>query len=109
MARHWIATRWGAPESWELVDVAVPAPEHGEVTITVRAAGVNPADAKHVAAARPGTALPVPIGYEVSGEITAVGPRTRVGSGEVQVGETINTRLASGRLTSRVESIIEGS
>ena len=30
-------------------------------------------------------------------------------AGEVQVGETINTRLASGRLTSRVESIIEGS
>jgi NADPH:quinone reductase-like Zn-dependent oxidoreductase len=39
----------------------------------VQAAGVNPADYKHVAAERPGVSLPVPIGYEVSGEISAVG------------------------------------
>lgn len=100
MALRWIATRWGSPDDWELVDVGVPVPVHGEVTIRVRAAGVNPADAKHVAAARPGVELPVPIGYEVSGEITAVGPDTLIGSGAVAVGdEVIAFRVRGGYAT----------
>lgn len=72
----------------------------GEVTILVRAAGVNPADYKHVAAARPGESLPVPIGYEVSGEVAAVGPGTRIASGEVAVGdEVIAFRVRGGYAT----------
>ena len=55
----------------------------------MHAAGVNPADAKHVAAPRDGVELPVPIGYEVSGVVTAVGPDTQIGSGAVEVGDEI--------------------
>lgn len=100
MARRWLATRWGAPEGWELVDCTVPPPARGEVTIRVRAAGVNPADAKHVAAPREGVELPVPIGYEVSGEITAIGPETRIGSGAATIGqEVIAFRVRGGYAT----------
>ena len=73
MARHWVATAAGSPESWEFEEYEPPAPGEGEVTIRVRAAGVNPADAKHVADTRPGLEFPVPIGYEVSGELAAIG------------------------------------
>jgi len=89
MARRWLATSWGSPEGWELGDYQPPAPGTGEITVQVRAAGVNPADAKHVAAPRDGVDLPVAIGYEISGVVTAVGPDTTIGSGPVSVGDEV--------------------
>jgi len=88
-AQQWIAQDWGGPERWRLADTTAPDPEQGEVTIRVRAAGMNPADRKHVAAPKPGVALPVPIGYEISGEILAIGPGTRIGSGAARVGDEV--------------------
>ena len=79
-ARRWLAASWGSPEGWELGDYQPPAPGAGEITVQVRAAGVNPADAKHVAAPRDGVDLPVAIGYEISGVVTAVGPDTSDGA-----------------------------
>lgn len=100
MALQWQATRWGGPEAWELVEVEVPTPRTGEVTIRVRAAGMNPADYKHVATARGDISLPVPIGYEVSGELTAVGPDTCIGSGEAAIGdEVVAFRVQGGYAT----------
>ncbi|MFJ3392998.1 NADP-dependent oxidoreductase [Leifsonia aquatica] len=89
MARQWIATRWGGPEDWELVEREVAAPGPGEVTIRVRAAGVNPADYKHVSSPRSGLELPVAIGYEVAGVLSAVGPDTEIGSGAAAVGDAV--------------------
>ena len=89
MAQHWIATTAGAPEAWTFEEYDVAEPAEGEVTIRVHAAGVNPADAKHVAAPRTGLEFPVPIGYEISGEITAIGPHTRIGSGDAVVGDEV--------------------
>lgn len=89
MALHWVARSWGAPDSWAFEEYELTAPGEGEVTIRVRAAGVNPADAKHVAAPRAGVELPVPIGYEVSGEIVAIGPATRIGSGDAELGDEV--------------------
>lgn len=89
MAKHWIATAWGTPDEWEFREYEPSAAGPGEVTIRVLAAGVNPADAKHVAAPRAGTELPVAIGYEISGVVTAVGPDTAIGSGPVEVGDEI--------------------
>lgn len=89
MALHWIARSSGAPETWDLAVYEPPAPAEGEVTIRVRAAGVNPADAKHVAAPREGLEFPVPIGYEVSGELTAIGPNTVMGSGPASIGDEV--------------------
>ncbi|MDN3445326.1 NADP-dependent oxidoreductase [Microbacterium sp. APC 3901] len=100
LAQHWIASSWGAPETWDFVEHEVSPPGPGEVVIRVHAAGVNPADAKHVASARSGAQLPVPIGYEVSGRISAIGPDTRIGSGEAAVGdEVIAFRVRGGYAT----------
>lgn len=100
MAQHWIATSAGAPETWELVAYEPSAPAAGEVTIRVRAAGVNPADAKHVAAPQAGVEFPVPIGYEVSGELAAIGPDTVIGSGAAAVGdEVVAFRVRGGYAT----------
>lgn len=89
MAKRWTAPAPGPIETWSFDEVDVPAPGPGEVTIRVRAAGINPADAKHVATARPGASFPVAIGYELSGEITAVGRDALGGSGELAVGDEV--------------------
>ncbi|HEX4472128.1 MAG TPA: NADP-dependent oxidoreductase [Nocardioides sp.] len=89
MSRQWIASRPGGLEVFELVDVEVPPPGPGEVTLRVRAAGMNPADYKHIAAADPGSDFPRPVGYEVSGELTALGPDTEIASGGGSPGEEV--------------------
>lgn len=100
MAKHWIATQPGTPDGWEFVEYDVPEPGRGEISVRVHAAGMNPADYKHVAVARAGAAFPVPIGYEVSGEITAIGPDTEIGSGAAQVGDEVTAyRIRGGYAT----------
>lgn len=89
MAKRWTAPAPGPIDSWTFDDIEVAPPGPGEVTVRVRAAGINPADAKHVATARPGTEFPVPIGYELSGEVTAVGPDALGGSGELRIGDEV--------------------
>ncbi|PSS44890.1 NADP-dependent oxidoreductase [Arthrobacter woluwensis] len=89
MAWHWIASAWGSPEGWEFREYAPTKPGPGEVKISVRAAGVNPADAKHVAAPRAGQQLPVAIGYEVAGTVVAVGPGATAVTGPVSVGDEV--------------------
>ncbi|MBN9211981.1 MAG: alcohol dehydrogenase [Microbacterium sp. 71-36] len=89
MAKQWRAHEAGPVENWTFDDVDVPAPGPGEVTIRVRAAGINPADAKHVASERPGAEFPVAIGYELSGEIAAIGPDAIGGSGPLRIGDEV--------------------
>jgi NADPH:quinone reductase len=86
--RHWVAERPGGLEVFDLVPYDVPAPRAGEVTVRVRAAGVNPADASHVAA---GKRAPFPrgVGYEVAGVLSAVGPDTEIASGTAAVGDEV--------------------
>jgi NADPH2:quinone reductase len=88
MAHHWIATRPGDLSVFSSEDHDVPGPRGGEVTIKVRAAGMNPADAKHVARGKDED-FPRPIGYEVAGVVTAVGPNTEIGSGSLAVGDKV--------------------
>src|SRR5690349_19569483 len=99
MAKHWVATRPGDIDVFSFEDHDVPAPAVGEVTIEVRAAGMNPADAKHVARGDAGD-FPKPIGYEVAGVVSAVGPDTEIGSGPVAVGdEVLAFRISGGWAT----------
>lgn len=97
IARSWVAPQWGTPENWAFIDIETADPLPGEITVRVEAAGVNPADAKHVAQPRPGVTLPVAIGYEISGEVVAIGEDTAIASGPVAVGdEVIAFRIAGG-------------
>lgn len=85
-AHHWIATGPNGPADFRFVETEVREPGQGEVTITVQAAGVNPADLKHAARA---TSFPVPIGYEVAGTITALGEGTDIASGGGAIGDAV--------------------
>ena len=80
MAQRWVAVRPGGLDVFDLVSYDVPPPGPGEVTVEVRAAGVNPADASHVAEGRRAP-FPRGVGYEVAGVITAIGPDTELASG----------------------------
>jgi NADPH:quinone reductase len=103
-ATSWIATELGAPEV--LVEVSEPlrAPGPSEVSIDVRAAGMNPADYKMFAAGNPGPAreLPVRPGYEVAGVISAIGAGTEIGSGGGAVGDEVLAFRVSGGYTSAI-------
>jgi NADPH2:quinone reductase len=88
MARRWVAHEPGGPDVFRLEELEVPAPGAGEVTIEVRAAGMNPADYKHVATGDPAT-FPKAVGYEVAGVITALGPATEIATGGGQVGDEV--------------------
>jgi NADPH:quinone reductase-like Zn-dependent oxidoreductase len=88
MERHWVAERPGGLEVFAFVPYDVPAPRPGEVTVRVRAAGVNPADASHVAAGKRAP-FPRPVGYEVAGVVTAVGRDTELAAGAVAVGDEV--------------------
>src|SRR5580692_10555895 len=87
--RQWIATDFGGPEVLQLRNVDVPSPGPGEVTIAVRAAGMNPADYKHFGPGQDRRLLPLTIGYEVAGALAAVGPGTSIATGAAVVGDEV--------------------
>lgn len=87
--RQWIATDFGGPEVMQVREVDVPSPGPGEVTIAVRAAGMNPADYKHFGAGQDRSLLPLTIGYEAAGVLAAVGPGTSIATGAGVVGNEV--------------------
>jgi NADPH:quinone reductase len=91
-ARKWVAIDFGGPEVLRSIDVEVPAPRHGEVTIEVVAAGMNPADAKHIAPGQDRKLLPLDLGYEVAGVVIEVGAE----SNSVSVGDEVIAALVTG-------------
>lgn len=95
--RALVLTRYGGPEATELCDVAVPAPGPGEVQIAVKAAGLNPVDFKTRDGRLRGIhsyALPIVLGSELSGVITAVGE----GVTRFRPADEVFTRVAKDRL-----------
>jgi NADPH:quinone reductase len=101
-ARKWVAIEFGGPEVLRCTDVAVPDPGHGQVTIDVRASGMNPADAKHIAPGQDRKLLPLPIGYEVAGVVTALGPSTELASGGGAVGDEVVASQITGGYTTAI-------
>lgn len=86
MAQRWVAT---GPTTLSFETYEVPPPGATEVTIAVHAAGVNPADHKHLARA---TSFPVPVGYEVAGVVSAVGSSAGLAVGD----EVLAFRVSGG-------------
>ena len=89
-----MAAGYGEPDQMQPYDVDVPEPGPDEVTIDVRAAGVNPADYKAVAGnrGRDEANLPLPIGFEVAGVVSATGPDTGFAAGD----EVLAFRVSGG-------------
>ena len=74
MKQIWI-TRYGGPETLELREGAIPAPAAGEVTVAVKASGVNFADLMARKGLYPDAPKPpCVVGYEVAGVVEALGP-----------------------------------
>lgn len=90
-ARQVVAPRYGGPEVLETIAVKVPDPGPGQVTIAVRAAGVNPADYKRFSGQMVSdpAALPIRPGFEVAGVVTALGPDTGLASGGGAIGDEV--------------------
>jgi NADPH:quinone reductase-like Zn-dependent oxidoreductase len=93
-----VATGYGGPEVLSVVDVPTPDPGPGEVRLAVRAAGVNPIDHKAYSGAF-GTdpaKLPMRLGAEAAGVVTAVGPDAVGPAGPITVGDEVIAYRASG-------------
>jgi NADPH:quinone reductase len=101
-ARKWVAVDFGGPEVLRDVEVDVPDPGPGQVTISVRAAGMNPADAKHIAPGQDRALLPLSVGYEVAGVVTALGPDTELASGGGAVGDEVVASIVNGGYTTAI-------
>jgi NADPH:quinone reductase-like Zn-dependent oxidoreductase len=99
MSRAIVAPEYGEPSVLEFVEVEVAEPQEGEVTIAVRAAGVNPADLKQLRGVygRNEASLPLRLGSEVAGVVTAVGPDAIGPLGPIAVGdEVVGFRVSGG-------------
>jgi NADPH:quinone reductase len=101
-ARKWVAVDFGGPEVLRDIEVDVPDPGPGQVTIDVRAAGINPADAKHIAPGQDPKLLPLSVGYEVAGVVTAFGPDTELASGGGEVGDQVVAFMVDGGYTTAI-------
>jgi NADPH2:quinone reductase len=97
---RWVATRPGGLDVLELVPVDVPPPAAGEVTIDVRSAGINPADYKRIASGD--FTEPMPVGFEVSGVVSALGPGTQLASGGGSLGDEVLAFRISGGYASKL-------
>jgi NADPH:quinone reductase len=95
-ARKWVAVDFGGPEALRMIDVEVPEPGPGEVQINVRAAGMNPADAKHIAPGQDRGLLPLSIGYEVAGTVSKLGPDAQLASGGGAIGDSVIASTVNG-------------
>jgi NADPH:quinone reductase len=96
------ATAFGGPEVLSLRHEPVRDPGPGEVLLEVRAAGVNPVDWKRYSGdmgADPAL-LPLRLGFEAAGVVSAVGPGAAGPRGPIAVGdEAIAFRVAGAYAT----------
>jgi NADPH:quinone reductase len=86
-----VATGYGGPEVLSVIDVPTGEPGPGEVRIAVRAAGVNPIDYKLYSGAfgaDPGS-LPMRLGVEAAGVVTAVGSDATGPAGAIAPGDEV--------------------
>lgn len=93
-----VAQAFGGPEVLSLADEPTPAPGPGEARIRVRAVGVNPVDHKVYSGgfgADPAR-LPIRLGSEAAGVVTAVGPSAVGPAGPVAVGDAVIAYRVSG-------------
>lgn len=93
-----IATAFGGPEVLTIADQPTSEPGSGGARIEVRAAGVNPVDVKVYSGAF-GTdpaQLPIRLGSEAAGVVTAAGPDAVGPAGPIAIGDEVIAFRASG-------------
>lgn len=106
MARKVVATAYGRPaDVIEVIDVADSAPADGYAVVAVRASALNPFDVKTVAGVMgtdPGR-LPLPVGREAAGVITALGGSVTDSQGTaLRIGDEVVVYPFNGAVASQV-------
>ena len=104
MAMVVVATGYGGPEVLSVVDEEPAAPGRGEVLLDVRAAGINPIDAKRYGGAfgaDPGR-LPLRLGVEAAGVVRSVGPDAVGPVGPVRPGDEVIAHPVRGAYAERL-------
>ncbi|PPH69250.1 alcohol dehydrogenase [Rathayibacter rathayi] len=96
------AEGFDGPEALRAVEVDPGEPAPGRVRIAVRAAGVNPADAKLLRGVFGRGRVPVRPGSEVSGVVTAVGEKSEGPLGPIRVGDEVVAFRVSGGYTAEL-------
>jgi NADPH:quinone reductase-like Zn-dependent oxidoreductase len=91
VTRAIVATGYGGPEVLAVVDDPVTGPGTGEVLVAVRAAATNPADVKmyNGTFGEDPSRLPLRLGFEAAGVVTAVGDGATGPAGEIHVGDEV--------------------
>jgi NADPH:quinone reductase-like Zn-dependent oxidoreductase len=98
MQQVWI-TRHGPPEVLQVREAPVPVPKSGEVLVKVAAAGINFADIMARLGLYPDAPKPpCVVGYEVAGEVVALGP----GANGVRAGDRVIALTSFGGYSSHV-------
>jgi NADPH2:quinone reductase len=93
-----VATAFGGPEVLSIIEQPTPEPGPGEARLEVRAIGVNPIDGKLYSGAfgADPARLPLRLGSEAAGVVTAVGPDATGPAGPVSVGDEVIAYRAPG-------------
>ena len=91
MSRVVVATAFGGPEVLSVVQQPTGAPGPGQALLEVRAAAVNPADWKLADGAfgADPAMLPLRLGFEAAGVVTAVGADAQGPAGPIAVGDEV--------------------
>jgi NADPH:quinone reductase len=87
-----VATAFGGPGSLSFEEVELPDAGPREVRVAVRAVGVNPYDVKVYAGPGDPSRLPLRLGSEAAGVVTAVGEGAADDRGRVSVGDEVIVR-----------------
>lgn len=91
-----MATAFGGPESLGTEEVTLPEPGPHEARVSLRAIGVNPVDVKMYAGPGDPTSLPIALGFEAAGVVTAVGPDAADDQGPLAEGDEVIVFRTSG-------------
>lgn len=91
LTRAVVATGFGGPEALSVIETPIGQPGPGEVRLKVSAAGTNPVDYKRYSATAGSdpTQLPMRLGFEAAGIVTAVGEHPDGPPGPVSVGDEV--------------------
>jgi NADPH:quinone reductase-like Zn-dependent oxidoreductase len=111
MTKSVVATAYGGPEVLAVQDIVLPDLEPGQVLIDVRAAGTNPIDYKLYSGAMGDdpARLPLPLGMEAAGFVSALGTGETVGyTGPLRIGEeVIVTNISAGYAEQVIADAVE--
>jgi NADPH:quinone reductase-like Zn-dependent oxidoreductase len=99
-----IAPKFGGPEVLTLIETELAEPSAGQVLVEVRAAATNPVDYKLFSGTYgvDASQLPLSVGLEVAGVVSAVGGDVDGPSGHISVGDEVIVYRANGGYASAV-------